>query len=109
MYILQLEISGTNIVEEVKDFLSAFLLEDDVEIEDIEYGNRIYPVYTPMQIPIMHGFSTTRPWFGHCQKYFEIDIENLSLYSKCKRDRVVYKFHIENGLNSLLLSSLALC
>ena len=95
----QLEINGENIAEEVKDFLSIFLLKDDVEIEDMEYGNRMYPIYTPMQIPTRHGLSTTRPGLKHCQEYFETDMENYYPYiANIRGDRVIYKFRIEKGL-----------
>ena len=95
----QLKISGENIAEEVKDFLSVFLMKDDVEIEDMEYGTKMHPIYEPIQIPVGLGFSETRPGLGHCQKYFEADLENYYPYiSNVKGENVVYKFYIENGL-----------
>lgn len=94
-----LRLQGENIANEVKNFLSVFLIKDNVEIEDMEYGSEIYPTYTPVFKTVGLGFGSTEPGLGHCQDYFDTDLANYYPYvANIRGDKAVYKFSIANGL-----------
>ena len=94
-----LELQGENIANEVKTFLSLFLLKDNVEIEDMEYGRDIYPVYNPTFKSVGLGFESSEPGLGYCQDYFDADLSNYYPYIvNIKGDKAIYKFTIASGL-----------
>ncbi len=94
-----LEIQGENIANEVKTFLSLFLLKNNVEIEDMEYGTEIYPIHNPTFKSVGLGFESNEPGLGYCQDYFDADLANYYPYiTNIKGDKAIYKFTITNGL-----------
>ncbi len=94
-----LKIQGKNIANEVKDFLSVFLLKDNVEIEDMEYGTEMYPINSPAIKPVGLGFECSEPGLGYCQDYFNADLANYYPYIvNIRGDKAIYKFEISKGL-----------